>query len=923
MEKSVVLNLQVVTPDDGAVTSLASDLNSVANEIELLNDADLSQLEQSMAELDDLVKDVSLSYSEVADAAEAYRKIAERAGETSPIGAEAARNAKELESKIMGAEDALNDLEKQLRNVRNADAVEVTSKAFQDLDRIVDDNALSIQDLTKAAENYLNIAAVAGRDTVIGQEAIQRAGELQDQVSGLQTELANASMDASNFQAALQLGQGVTAAYGAFASVTALVGEENEDLMKVMVKLQAVQGALASIEQVRLALEKESIIVTKARTLWTNLQTAATEGSTVATRVLNVVMNLNPAILIAAGIGVLVGAVTALAVAMKGASKEQQALNDVQNESASAIAEERANMDQLIGTIKRETASREDKAAAIEQLQNDYPEYLANISEEGILTGEMNDLIVNQTKLIDARAKAQAAANLKAEAYEELVKAQIEAENDREPGFLAYTAAVITAGDAQEYQNNMINNNLREAQEQIDAISAVEEKFASEADTLAANSAEIEKNTFARAANAAAANTFTQEDVDKIMKARKKLADEALKRRRLLEDIEASLIEDSLERELQQRALAFERRMAQLKEQGVLTIELRERLELQEAEAIQNIRDEVAREEAQKALERANALANARIDIMEQGLEKELAAEEQAFKERREQAVAEGLLSNEELQKMEEQHEAALSDIRLKFINMDLDRLRAKEEFQISLMQEGLEKELAAQRLAQEAEREMLIEEGLLTEETLKALEERQQAELEAIRKRWRDKRREDIVNGLSDAAGALDGLSQLNDAVLERQLQKAEGNEAKQEALRKRAFERNKKLQAANALINGAQAVLVALSSTPPPFNFIAAGLAGTIAAVQAATIASAKYESAGAGAGVGSSGFSTPSIPSGGGSDPTSGNTAPGGGPNSGVVDPTSLPGGGGQVRVAVSAIEIQDTLDANTQVAELSEI
>ena len=66
---------------------------------------------------------------------------------------------------------------------------------------------------------------------------------------------------------------------------------------------------------------------------------------------------------------------------------------------------------------------------------------------------------------------------------------------------------------------------------------------------------------------------------------------------------------------------------------------------------------------------------------------------------------------------------------------------------------------------------------------------------------------------------------------------------------LKKKEFDSNKKLNMANALINGAQAVLQALGSAPPPINIILAALVGGLAAVQFGVISSQEFTAAGGG--------------------------------------------------------------------------
>lgn len=67
--------------------------------------------------------------------------------------------------------------------------------------------------------------------------------------------------------------------------------------------------------------------------------------------------------------------------------------------------------------------------------------------------------------------------------------------------------------------------------------------------------------------------------------------------------------------------------------------------------------------------------------------------------------------------------------------------------------------------------------------------------------------------------------------------------------ALRRQEFQSNKRLNMANAVIAGAQAVLQALGSSPPPINFILAAIVGAASAAQFGIISSQEFQAAGGG--------------------------------------------------------------------------
>ena len=96
----------------------------------------------------------------------------------------------------------------------------------------------------------------------------------------------------------------------------------------------------------------------------------------------NAVMNANPIFIIVAAITAAIAALALLEGAWFGVSKAEQEAADVQEQynavqeaSLENAAKEINALDNLIRAVKSETTSREDKNAAINKLQEDYPEY--------------------------------------------------------------------------------------------------------------------------------------------------------------------------------------------------------------------------------------------------------------------------------------------------------------------------------------------------------------------------------------------------------------------------------------------------------------------------------------------------------------------------------------------------------------------
>ena len=197
-----------------------------------------------------------------------------------------------------------------------------TQKQFDDLNAKVAKGGLSVRDYSKAIKEYQSIALAAGRTSPIGQEALNNAAKMKDELGDLKNEVTRLGTDGRKLQASLQLGGTVVAGYQAFTGVTAMLGVENEGLLKTMTMLQAAQGTLQAIETVRLALEKESILMIEFRNAKTKIGTALQW-------LFNAAMSANPMGLVVLAIGALIAGVGILISKMGGISVVFNAIGKV------------------------------------------------------------------------------------------------------------------------------------------------------------------------------------------------------------------------------------------------------------------------------------------------------------------------------------------------------------------------------------------------------------------------------------------------------------------------------------------------------------------------------------------------------------------------------------------------------------------
>tara|TARA_R100000773_G_C4217274_1_gene115827 strand:+ start:35 stop:2230 length:2196 start_codon:yes stop_codon:yes gene_type:complete len=220
-------------------------------------------------------------------------------------------------------------------------------------------------------------------------------------------------------------------------------------------------------------------------------------------------------------------------------------------------------------------------------------------------------------------------------------------------------------------------------------------------------------------------------------------------------------------------------------------------------------------------------------------------------------------LALEELAKQELEINAkydAIKDEKEKAENQKrIDKIDAQHKLEVELIKDNQEREL--QLLIESYDAKFAIAEG--NAELEKQLTDKLNSEILAINKKYNEeeiaenKKKEDkkkadreaAIAGVGNALSALGGLSQ---AITDAELAKAGDDEAKKERIRKKAFERDKKIQLATAIVTGIQSVMSAYQSGSalPVIGIVMGPLMAAIAAATAAMnikkIKNTKYESA-----------------------------------------------------------------------------
>lgn len=787
---------------------------------------------------------------------------------------------------------SLDDIVDELKNVDKAidkTNTENLEDSLKDLNNLVQSGTLNFEDYSKVLEQYTDIALKAGSTSPIGQEAIQNASNLKQEYQSVETAIDALAQKGSNLQATLQLGETVVAGYQAFIGIQALVGDENEELIEVLTKLQAVQGVAQSLQTVRNALDKESLLLIKGKALAEKLfgsvlkknvvattasaaastaQGAATSGAAAAQTALNIAMNANPIFLI---ITAIVALVSALVIFIATSNEAADAQEDYNN----AVADSSEEIEKLNALLARRTSLiNEDikNTNKVIDLEIKYLEAIKNRSDEqeAALQAKYGERQANEVKIF---ANEIDKTNRQTQAFFKNIPEQFEAIGNS-----------ISALDAEDVIDN---NNYDLARQKVSDLRKEFGKL-----NVALGTGDPEKYNLALR-NLEGSFKDTQKTLNSF-------------KRRLEDDEELEIIQGTIDLTkglgdtIKEISASADQYNTLRKDKDVLIETQKQEAALQKLKEQQEAAEQAARRrrerEAELARERER-LANLQIQyeqrnqdiqiaLIEDSYERELATLK--LKLERETAAIEGSTkeANDLREALELQFNAKLKAIdekraaeRLASETAFLDRIKAvkdsyaeeessedillnlkiQQESELALFREGLENELIT---IQEFD-ELKLQQQKAYSDAILAIDEEEKAKLKQNDDDQRNSILTNINASLDSATKTAESLISLNDLVTSVQIKNAQGNEKEQERIRKESFERNKKLQIAMAVISGVQGVINALTAQsviPEPFGTIlkvaSAVAIGAATAANIAKISSAKY-------GGGSSG-GAPSIPS-----------------------------------------------------------
>lgn len=466
---------------DRAFENAAAAIEKGFADIDRIVDTNKASLAKLQEEYKRLSSEAAKAFSEARDAD--YRRYIEA--------------AKNIQSEITLREKLINEAQ------ASADQLLQEEKALKKQKETAEKNVSTQISLRTQLRNVREELALLEANGQRGTEAFkklqQEAGRLTDAIGDATTQARIFSHDNRGLQGMISGLSGVVGAFSAAQGAVALFAGENENLQKVMLKVQSLMSITIGLQQVANTINKDSAFmlttVAKAKELLaaaTNKLTIALGGSTIAAKALMATLTLG----LSVAITVIIAALSKLQSKQAEAKKAQEEFNKKVSEAAGKpVAAYRALQTEWISL----SGSLKEREKWVQNNADKFKELGFSVRD----AKEAEELLVsNSSKFVEAmmlRAKAAATSELAIEKY----KAVIEAQNKLDATPKAYVSKKGTYTDGYGVKRNGTvlekSDTWKEAEETLEKAEAEYNKLIN----LQVNFTQQEKQILAQIGNQA------------------------------------------------------------------------------------------------------------------------------------------------------------------------------------------------------------------------------------------------------------------------------------------------------------------------------------------------------------------------------------------------------------------------------------
>jgi hypothetical protein len=461
-QKNVELKNTVIAQEsaNGSIRQMRAELNLLTQQYDALSKAERDsakgkELQEKISSQSNAVKDLEFATQRyqrnvgnyqgsskiIVDALSAVEKKVQDLKEkqqglvnlsnSNPIGFKLGRSADELNQ----VNAQLKTSEKELTALNNI----TSDPKFFTLASKVGDARTEVRGFTRT---LIQLEQEGLGNTSFAVQLRKQLAELTDQVADTREEIKAMSSDSRSFDQLSTSVSFLANTYQTFIGIQALAGDQSEETQQTIKKLVAVQAVANGLQQISEQLTQRGTLINKGYAFVQDLLATATDRSAAASLRLAAATKLLLGGLIIGAIVLIVLKMNEWAKAADEAGRKQKVLNDVSNAAADSYGKEKAELDILVGSIRKEGATRKDKLAALKELQEKYPGYFDNIKTEKDLNEQLATAYEKASQGILLKAKVQAASDLLSENESKRLKSEV-----------AYRQRV---NDLTEYYNDLL-----------------------------------------------------------------------------------------------------------------------------------------------------------------------------------------------------------------------------------------------------------------------------------------------------------------------------------------------------------------------------------------------------------------------------------------------------------------------------------
>lgn len=583
------------------------------------------QAKQGVAQLEQEYRKISISEEQAAAANKSLTdKIREQKAVVKQVEADVRALQKAYEQAAPGnAQGAalaeLNAAKKALQEDKN-----ILASLTEEQERNRESNKRLSRQLRELQNDMARMRLNGEQNTEEYRQMAQKAAQLSDTLGDLRAQTNILANDDANLQGFISGVNGLSGAFTTATGIMSLFAVENENLMKVQVRVQSVMAITMGLQQVFNALNKDSafrlVTVTKVKNLLTaaNYRLATSLGiSNAAATALMATLTLGLSVVITG----LIVAWNKLSDAQEEAARKAQERVEIESQGRAEMIKTRFEIDTTRESLKNFTGSKEEEKKKCEEMNRKYGEafgYYDTVAQwYDVLTQKAEQYI----QMLFLQAKAQALVNKAVEADEKVNKhkATKPGNADSDMGFFARMGHYMMTAEShgaydgyaaiERYNKEAYDKRTKELEAERDG-------FLKQAADLEKQAASIGKSNNIGGHSAPDKPKKTKEKMPKDTKREEeRLASELLSLQQKNRQAEIDLLKEGSEKKRRQIRENYQKEMEELATQekkwrdaqkGHLTQEQTDALVKGRSLAAQKQKDgedEIAKEEAKKRLE--------------------------------------------------------------------------------------------------------------------------------------------------------------------------------------------------------------------------------------------------------------------------------------------------------------------------------